>query len=114
METPILVAIIGGVVTIVGFVISGLFGVLASTSQREAAASLGVEKALNERLEGKDDHIRFLEAKIESLESDKAKLQELTREQHEKIASQTRDIYQCEQEKQRLEQAMMEENGRKP
>ena len=33
---------------------------LASASQREAAASLGVEKALNERLKGKDDQIAYL------------------------------------------------------
>lgn len=72
METPIVVAIIGGVVTVVGFVISGLFGVLASTSQREAAASLGVEKALNERLRGKDDHIAMLNAKLENLETELA------------------------------------------
>ena len=72
METPIIVAIIGGVVTIIGFVISGLFGVLASTSQREAAASLGVEKALNERLKGKDDHIALQDKRIENLEADLA------------------------------------------
>lgn len=72
METPIVVAIIGGVVTIVGFVISGLFGVLASTSKREADASLGVEKALNERLKGKDDQIAYRDGRIEDLEAELA------------------------------------------
>lgn len=72
METPVIVAVIGGVVTVVGFVISGLFGVLASTSAREAAASLGVEKALNERLKGKDDHIAYQDDKIENLEAELA------------------------------------------
>lgn len=74
MDTPIIVAIIGGVVTVVGFVISGLFGVLASTSQREAAASLGVEKALNERLKGKDDRIQYLESRNEDLEAENSEL----------------------------------------
>lgn len=102
METPILVAVIGGVVTIVGFVISGLFGVLASTSQREAAASLGVEKALNERLKGKDDHIAFLNKRIENLEADKAELEEEVNEKDERIHKLGLDIYESEQENARL------------
>lgn len=57
MDTAIVVAIIGGAVTLAGFVISGVFGLVANTSQRESAASAGVERALNERLEHKDELI---------------------------------------------------------
>lgn len=108
METPIFVAVIGGVVTIIGFVISGLFGVLASTSQREAAASLGVEKALNERLKGKDDRISYLEKQVEDLEKDLAEAEEECREKDERISKLGLDIYQCERDKRALEKKLGE------
>lgn len=57
MDTAVVVAMIGGVVTLAGFVISGVFGLVANTTQRETAASAGVERALNERLEHKDELI---------------------------------------------------------
>lgn len=55
MDTTVVVALIGGGVTLAGFTISGIFGLLASTSQREGAASAGVERALNERIMHKDE-----------------------------------------------------------
>lgn len=65
MDTAIVVAVIGGVVTLAGFVISGVFGLIANTTQRNEAASAGVERALNERLEHKDELIAECRAERE-------------------------------------------------
>lgn len=57
MDSSIIVAIIAGAATLFGLIISGVFGLLANTSQREQAAAAGVERAMNERLEYKDEQL---------------------------------------------------------
>lgn len=77
MDTPVLVALIGGGVTLAGFVISGIFGLLASTSQREAAANSGVERALNERITHKDELVRECREELADKDQELAKEQKL-------------------------------------
>lgn len=62
MSTELIVAIAGVAVTLLGLIISGVFGLLANTSQREQAAARGVERAYEERLEFKDDVIAHVTA----------------------------------------------------
>lgn len=50
MDTPVIVALIGGAVTLLGFIISGAFGLIASSSQRQG-------KITEQRIAFKDEQL---------------------------------------------------------
>jgi chromosome segregation ATPase len=75
MDTTVIVALIGGGVTLAGFLISGIFGLLASTSQREGVANAGVERALNERIVHKDELVAECRRELAECDESRADIQ---------------------------------------
>lgn len=89
-NTPVLVAVIGGVVTLGGFIISGVFGLITSSTNRSDAASAGVEKALNERLQYKDEMLEDCRAERDRFERER---DERTEERDQaRVERQSRDL----------------------
>lgn len=58
MDTAVVVAIIGGVVTLLGFTVSGVFGLVASSADRQ-------DKITEQRIALKDEQIRDCESDLQ-------------------------------------------------
>lgn len=110
METAIIVAIIGAVATVGGLAVSGFFGLLGQTNERERAAQAGVEKAQAERLAYRDEQLKDCRRELEECETAR-------KEDHQTISSQSTEIWALKQENYRLTlelEMLKEKKDKKP